>query len=386
MTAFQTTGNNAYSPVASVKSGHLIPHLSMKLKLQESTFAITSGSLSTSNPYIRASFTLPAIILAAGILAFIVFGFVLISRTCCNCAKTAPNRNIVNHKSEEDYIAWAKRTILTRNILLVLFSFFLICAFAATQVGWYGNARFGVGMHGIRNRIDLFSSTFDQLSTSGQWLPTVLMIFSSPFLYRASPFHSLILIKPPLFSDCSISRKILTGHLMYWFFLFLYFLHVFWHVATLWFLLLTLALLYYLSAQLFNTTGNSFAQILSTSVCASKRPKDIAAVRSHLNQLSSSGSSIISSASLFSRSLDTFHYQITQYGLTNQNIIFYVFYSVITALCVLLALGVGLRNKVLAQVSFFFTYWLALILSIISCVLMIPVVSQLYTEMQFDAI
>ena len=128
-------------------------------------------------------------------------------------------------------------------------------------------------------------------------------------------------------------------------------------------------------ALLFNTTGNALAQKLSTSACASRRPKDIEAVKNHLTQLSSSGSAIISSAGLFSSSLNTFHNQISQYGLTNRKIIFYVFYSVITALCFLLALGVGLRNKVLAQVSFFFAYWLALILSIISCVLMVPVVS-----------
>ena len=187
--ALQTTSNNAYSPVASVKSGHQIPHLNMNLKLQDSTFAITSGSLSTSNSYVRSLFTLPAIILAAGILGFIVFGFVLISRTCFNCAKSAPNRDLVNDKSEEEYISWAKRTISTKKILLVLFSFFLICAFAATQVGWYGNSRFGVGMHGIKNSIDTFSSTLNQLSTSGQWLPTVLMTSSAIIFTEVAPFR-----------------------------------------------------------------------------------------------------------------------------------------------------------------------------------------------------
>ena len=67
---------------------------------------------------------------------------------------------------------------------------------------------------------------------------------------------------------------------------------------------------------------------------------------------------------------------MSTYGVYYKRILFYIGYPVVSGFCLLIALGAVLQNKILSQVMWFFTYWLVLLLALISTISMTIVVSH----------
>ena len=127
----------------------------------------------------------------------------------------------------------------------------------------------------------------------------------------------------------------------------------------------------------FSTLGTQLNTQLTSSTCASTHPSAISTISGYVTIFSNAGATIASDTSSLYTTLNSANTYLSTYAVHDKNTAFYVGYSVVSGFCLLIALGAGLRSKVLSQVMFFFTYWLVFLLSIVSSLVMIMVVSPL---------
>lgn len=88
-----TTDTTDYKPSPLVVAAHNIPHLSTHLTPESNTFNVSTeslGSITSSNGYLASLIPFPAILLALGVLAILIFLFSMCLRCCSTYMKCAP--------------------------------------------------------------------------------------------------------------------------------------------------------------------------------------------------------------------------------------------------------------------------------------------------------
>jgi hypothetical protein len=162
-------GNAGSSTTPLIEAVHKTPHLSDELKLQNPAFNIKSLS------YLKSLIIFPCTIFAAGILALLVFGTVLLTRCCLECSKCQPKEAEIIMKYHGSRSRWRRNINIKRTILLTIFSFFLITAFVADHILLLGNSIYDSGLKKMQTSVTNIYEAFDVVANEGM----IFLIFDS---------------------------------------------------------------------------------------------------------------------------------------------------------------------------------------------------------------
>ena len=135
LVASSHTTSAEYTPSWSARAASRIPHVTYKLETSSNMWKIQSDTLNTKNPYVQSLVTLPAILLAIGILLFLfLLLFWLLRYVGCMCFADRPSNSLLLR----DPLAWVRAVRVRKNTLLGVFTTFFVLTLAAATLSWYG--------------------------------------------------------------------------------------------------------------------------------------------------------------------------------------------------------------------------------------------------------
>lgn len=144
-----------YSPALSVQAAHGIPHVYQNGQMAANTnFNLSAGfaanALMGNSGYVPSLLTVPAVLLALGVITLIITNVMFFLRCCCRCLSCGPTEEMV----ETDPLKVVKK----RKFLWYSFLFWVFVVILADHAIFFGNADFD-------KAIDNGANSFGKLKT-----------------------------------------------------------------------------------------------------------------------------------------------------------------------------------------------------------------------------
>ena len=165
LVASSQTTSAEYTPSLYARAASRIPHVTYKLETSSNMWKIQSDTLNTKNNYVQSLITLPAILLAIGILLFIfLLLFWLLRYAGCMCFADRPSNSLLIR----DPLAWVRAVRVRKNTLLGVFTTFFVLTLAAATLSWYGYTLLIDGISGTQTDMRSAGYAFQGMRDNGK--------------------------------------------------------------------------------------------------------------------------------------------------------------------------------------------------------------------------
>ena len=151
-----------------VDNVHKIPRIGYDFQSMPADFTLSANTLYPEDPYVQSLITFPAILLGIGIISFVVFLTIMITRIFLPCGACTPRETDQYEKYEGDYRWWAGVIVCRRGILNAVYWLGWIFAIVGAHLLFLGNSMYDPSLDSLRNDLSLVRSKFQLVKTTAQ--------------------------------------------------------------------------------------------------------------------------------------------------------------------------------------------------------------------------